>query len=372
MTTLLNVDFTSSLNPTISEIPHSVPQLFLSDMQPFSSANRYLRNCSRRMLPKSLNTLAEHLKELSSWLEGSGLDVEDMTEVYFDAYVDALCTYRRRTGCPLSWNTVNARVGGAYRFLRWALKNGHCADLKDSDVENSYRSSRKKYLMRGHPAKKLEEPVRFLQLSEAIKFVEYLADCDSTVDAGIRFRNKLMASLMLQVGLRVSEVINFPLKDLPEVNARGYFTPARVVGKGMKARCVLIPNSLLLKLWEYVDFTREKICESVLVRPDSVGFLFLSIEGNAVTRNWMEKQFALISKRLGIKSTPHSLRHTFGTYHYLLNKDLPSLANLMGHASENTTRRFYVHTAMLVSYAGTYSAFQAEIDRLIGGSGFVG
>lgn len=370
MTTLLKVDFTRSLNPAISQIPHSVPQLFLSDMQPVSPVNRYLRNCCRRMLPKSLSTLAEHLKEFVSWLEGSGLDVGDVTDVYFDAYIDALCAYRRRRGGALSWNTVNARVGGAFRFLRWAWQNGYCSDLKDGDVENSYRSSRKKYLVKAHPAKKFEEPVRFLPLSEAIAFVQYLADCDGTVDAGIRFRNKLMASLMLQAGLRVSEVTGFPLKDLPEVNTRGYFTPARVVGKGMKARCVLIPNSLLLKLWEYVDFTRERICESVAMNSDSLGSLFLNTQGNPVTRNWVEKQFAMASKKLGIRSTPHSLRHTFGTFHYLLNRDLPSLSNLMGHASENTTRRFYVHTALLVSYAGTYSAFQAEIDRLVGGSDY--
>ena len=78
----------------------------------------------------------------------------------------------------------------------------------------------------------------------------------------------------------------------------------------------------------------------------------------------------MASKKLGIRSTPHSLRHTFGTYHYLLNRDLPSLANLMGHASESTTRRFYVHTALLVSYAGTYNAFQAEIDRLVGANDY--
>ena len=139
----------------------------------------------------------------------------------------------------------------------------------------------------------------------------------------------------------------------------------------MKARCVLIPNSLLLKLWEYVDFTREKICDSIGEGHAIAESLFLTAQGGAVTRNWVEKQFAAASVNLGIKSTPHSLRHTFGTYHYLLNKDLASLANLMGHSNETTTRKYYVHTAMLVSYAGTYSAFQTEIDRLVGGSDYV-
>ncbi len=321
-------------------------------------------------MPKSLSTLGEHLKEFVCWLEGSGLSFEDVTDIYFEAYVSALCSYRQRSGAALSWNTVNARVGGAYRFLRWALQNGYCPDLRAGNVENSYKSSRKTYTLKGHPSKKFEEPIRFLQLDEAIKFVDYLANYDVTAAKGIRFRNKLIASLMLQAGLRISEVVRFPLSDLPEVNVRGQFTPARVVGKGMKSRCVLIPNSLLLKLWEYVDFTREKICESIGKGAAVAGSLFLTADGRSVTRNWVEKQFSAASAVLGIKSTPHSLRHTFGTYHYLLNRDLASLANLMGHSSETTTRKYYIHTAMLVSYAGTYNAFQAEIDRLVGGLGY--
>lgn len=367
MTKLIRVSFSNSANSDVSQIAHPIPQLFYKNLNPVSPANKYLINCSRRFLPKSLSTLAEHLKEFVCWLEASELDVSDMNDIYFDAYVSALCTYRRRSGMALSWNTVNARVGGAYRFLRWALKNGYCPSLRAGDVKNSYRSARKTYMLKGHPAKKIEEPIRFLQLDEAIEFIDYLAECDGTPDRGARLRNKLIASLMLQVGLRISEVVSFPLVDLPEVNVRGHFTPARVVGKGMKARCVLIPNSLLLKLWEYVDFTREKICESIGEGHAIAESLFLTTQGRAVTRNWVEKQFAAASVDLGIKSTPHSLRHTFGTYHYLLNKDLASLANLMGHSNETTTRKYYVHTAMLVSYAGTYSAFQIEIDRLVGG-----
>lgn len=174
---------------------------------------------------------------------------------------------------------------------------------------------------------------------------------------------------MLQSGLRISEVVGFPLKDLPEVNLRGHSTPARVIGKGGKARLVLIPNKLLVKFWQYVDFDRQRVVEKIesLAGNDVVDdVLFLSEKGRRLTANWIEKLFTRASERLGVKTVPHVLRHTYGTYHYLLNKDLAGLANLMGHSNENTTRNFYVHTALLISYAGTYRALQDEIDRLIG------
>lgn len=368
MVCIIKVKFESSADPRLSKVSHLVPQLFYDNLTPASEANRYLRFSCRRLMMKSLYTVAEHLKEFIGWLEACNLEVTEINEIFFDAYVDALCEYRKRGGCPLSWNTVNARAAGAYRFLRWAARNGYCEGLHLDDIENSYRSTRKKYTAMGHPAKKFVETVKFLPLHDAVRFVEHLGLESGNHDGGICLRNKLIASLMLQAGLRVSEVVGYPLKDLPELNMRGHSTPARVVGKGMKERCVLIPNNLLLKLWEYVDFAREKKAESLEIKHNFFcsESLFLTEQGQAISRNWIEKKFSQASAALGLKTTPHSLRHTFGTYHYLLNKDLVGLANLMGHASETTTRKYYVHTAMLVSYVGTYSAFQDEVDRLVG------
>ena len=94
--------------------------------------------------------------------------------------------------------------------------------------------------------------------------------------------------------------------------------------------------------------------------------LFLSEKGRRLIANWIEKLFAKVSERFGVKTVLHVLRYTYGTYHYFLNKDLAGLANLMGYSSENTIWNFYVHTALLISYVGTYRALQDEIDRVIG------
>lgn len=368
MMTIVDVDFRSAADPSLARVPHRIPQFFDEDANPLPLPNRYLRELARRLMLKSLRTTMEHLKEFFDWVFVSGLEVEDITDSSFDNYIDALCIYKKTNGKPLSWNTVNSRVSGAYSFLIWAVELGKCPNLELADAINSYRSMRKKYKTRGHPSKKITEPTKFLLLHDAVRFVDMLAEISGTANKEVKKRNKLIGALMLQSGLRISEVTSFPLRDLPEVNHRGHSTPARLIGKAAKARVILIPNSLLIKIWEYVDFDRERICDLAREQDRNSEIsenLFISEKGSSISSNWIEKLFSRASCKLGLKTTPHSLRHTYATYHYLLNKDLSGLATLLGHAQESTTRKYYVHTAILVSYIGTYSALQDEIDKLI-------
>jgi integrase/recombinase XerD len=363
----IKVDFEHSADARISSRDYKIPQFFNIKAEPKSEANRYIRYICRRLRSKSVTTEAEHVKELLIWVAASGLDVVDINEDFFENYVDALFSYKKKSGDPLSWNTVNSRIAGAYRFLIWAHKEGYCPDLKPVEIEKASRGGMTRFKSRGNPRHRLSKHTNFLRLEDAVRFIDCISTISGKSSAGVRVRNKLIASLLLQSGLRIAEAVSFPLCDLPEINLRGHSTPARVSGKGGKARLVLIPNKLLYKIWEYVDIYREKFCDSCISRNQApvLDRLFISEQGAAVTPNWIEKLFLKTSLVTGLKTVPHSLRHTYGTYHYLLNKDLAGLANLMGHESEATTRRYYLHTACLIEFAGSYSAFQDEIDRLI-------
>jgi integrase/recombinase XerD len=277
-----------------------------------------MRFISRRLRRKSIKTVAEHIKEFLTWSAASGFDIENVTDDLYDGYVDALCACRKKTGVSLSWNAVNSRAAGAYRYLIWCFKQGYCSELAPAEISNSYRTTRNKYKVKGHPSKPPRGYTKFLILEDAIRFIDALAEISGGIDCDLKKRNKLVGSLLLQTGIRISEISDFPLRDLPEINSRGHSTPARVVVKGGKARLILIPNQLLLKLWEYVDLDKERICDRIEIKagtrivPDE---LFLSGNGNRLTSNWLEKLFSKTSAKIGIKTVPHSLRHTFGTYH---------------------------------------------------------
>ena len=366
----VNVDFTSSGITTVQRFGSFVPQFFNENLEPILAVNHYMRLKALRLARKSLQITTEHLSEFLEWFLDSGLELSDIDEDSFDNYVEALCFYRKTNGEPLSWNTVNSRVAGAYRFLVWASEKGHCPNLQVSEAKLVSAGAKYRYRSRSHPSAPMKEPVKFLLIEDAFKIIDALGIVSGRDNQEVKRRNVLMGAFMLQTGVRISEACTFPLYDLPEVNPRLRLTPARLAnGKGFKARVILIPNDLLLKLWEYVDIDRERISERVsginghFVSPT----LFVSEKGTELSPNWLQKLFRKAGNYSGIKANPHILRHTFGTYHYLLNRDLSGLAKLMGQESIVTTEKYYVGLAKTLSYAGTYSGLNDEIDRIIEG-----
>ena len=326
----------------------------------------YLRAITHRLSEKSVKTAAEHVKELLNWRISIGRDLVDFSDDDFDYYIEAQCSYKKSNGFGLSWNTVDARISGAHRFLVWCKIEGYNHNMVLERSQKTGMGARVTYKIKGHPSERIEEPTRFLLLDTAIELIRVVGDVSGVSDR-VKSRNRLMAKLMLQCGVRLSEAVEFPMVDLPEINKRGHSTPARVVGKGSKPRVILIPNRLLSDLWDYADVVREKILEELQeagMYSLHVPLLFISDRGRGITGNWLEKIFARAGKSIDVKAVPHALRHTFGTYHYLFNKDLLSLAKLMGHESEATTEKYYVHIAKLISHAGNYEQFQLEIDRL--------
>lgn len=202
-------------------------------------------------------------------------------------------------------------------------------------------------------------------MDDALEFIRALGEA-SGAKGHLSQRNMLVAKLMLQCGLRVSEAINYPVFDLPEIVHAGHSTPARIVGKGNKLRVILIPNRLLSDLWGYADISRARILENV-VDGESVRELFVSGRGRRITINWMEKLFSRTAAVMGVHAVPHALRHTFGSYHYFHNKDIVFLAKLMGHENTSTTEEFYVHVARLIAYTGSYEELQIEVDNMCAG-----
>ncbi len=342
-----------------------IPQFFDNRSEPYRTVNQYIRIRSGWWSENTVETNAQHFSEFLNWIECNGLEIGEITARELEHYANALCIYRRKNGKPLAWSTINGRILAIRMYLKWAYDNHLALEYNEPAIAQiGKQTSHKRNLIR-HPAQKLAQTTKFLFLDDAVSFINSFKQLTPSKYAHLVPRNQLMASLMLEVGLRVSEVVSFPIADLPEINTRGSATAARVIGKGKKARAVLIPNRLLAYLWEYVEIDREKITENLIKeKRDSATTLFLKTTGTALSRNWVEKMFQRYSEGRTFKVHPHILRHTFGTYHYLRNGDLATLMKLMGHSSEETTREFYIHTANLVAQSANYKGLQESIDRM--------
>lgn len=97
-----------------------------------------------------------------------------------------------------------------------------------------------------------------------------------------------------------------------------------------KNRVILLPKAVQSVLREY-------IAKHSIKR----GSVFVTKNGNPLNRSNIWRDMQKLCKRAGVseqKVFPHNLRHLFARTFYGIDKDIVRLADLLGHASVNTTR----------------------------------
>jgi len=138
-------------------------------------------------------------------------------------------------------------------------------------------------------------------------------------------RNRAIIDLMLNTGLRVSEVTNLKpsdvkLTDKPKVKV--------IEGKGKKDRIVTLRADIIdiLKAWESI-------------KPKETKFYFTTLEGKQMSREYIFQMIKRYAKRAEIEKNihPHTLRHTFATDYYRQTKDIETLSMILGHEDIATT-----------------------------------
>lgn len=351
------VDFSRSRLPALQCLGH-LPQFSTIDGMPISSANRFFISQSRAWSANTIRTYSEHLLSFLNWLACGEAEVEECDQHTLLVYADALCQDQGR-GVGLSWNTVNRRVRLAGAFLGWCTKNGFL-EIESAALAVSEKNARGAFSRGGYPRRCITKPIRFVELSVAIKCIKALEENPGQH----AIRNALIGRLMLECGLRISEVLSLQVCDLPTYLKEQKFGLCRIIGKGQKERPIAIPRQLLHDLYAYVQTERQCIYERLTRnQKKTVRALFLTSQGASPSRCWIENIFQKVSVLINHKITPHMMRHTFGTYHYHLHKDLVLLRQLMGHSNLHTTEQLYVHTAVLSSFSENFSELIDELNR---------
>ena len=143
-----------------------------------------------------------------------------------------------------------------------------------------------------------------------------------------------MLELLYATGMRVSELVSLNLGDVDTEN--GF---VRCFGKGDKERIVPIVPKAALTVTEYLRETRPH-----LARSDDEKALFLNRRGDRLTRQgfWQILKAYAKAANLGVKITPHTLRHSFATHMLSGGADLRSVQEFLGHANISTTQ-VYTH-----------------------------
>ncbi len=143
-------------------------------------------------------------------------------------------------------------------------------------------------------------------------------------------RLELLVQTIAATGIRVSEVRAVTVESLRKRQA--------VIHNKGKIRTILLPKKLCRDL--------EAYCGKRAIRQ---GPVFVTRSGRPLDRGniWkMMKRLALRARVEPGKVFPHNLRHLFARTFYKAYKDIARLADILGHASIDTTRIYTTRTSI--------------------------
>jgi len=155
-------------------------------------------------------------------------------------------------------------------------------------------------------------------------------------------RDKAIFTVMLECGLRVSEIHHLSLEDVLLDDPPGL----KVHGKGDRHRMVYLPPPALSALQDWL--TSRPVTKDRAV--------FISQHGKRLSVTGIQFILQGYCHEAGIQITCHQFRHAFGRRMAEANMPLTSLQKLLGHRSPRTTQ-LYASLSNL--------ALQAEYNRAI-------
>lgn len=155
-------------------------------------------------------------------------------------------------------------------------------------------------------------------------------------DSSINLRNCLIIHLMLDAGLRKSEVINLNINDI-DVNKNVIY-----INNSKYNKSRVIPLSSVIKnLYNVYLVDRSYIAIGIMNNSP----LLVKLNENRITSDTIKSIFRRLKKQSGIERIhPHLLRHTFATSYLMQGGNLEQLRIILGHSDYNVTRH-YLHLA---------------------------
>lgn len=259
-----------------------------------------------------------HLGLLLRWLEELGVvDLEAVTLALLRQFLNFLINSDSSKRFPdavqkgkLEASTVGLYVTSIKTFFQWCVHEE---------------------LLTSSPAGRLKKPqtpkkVRTTLTPEQVE--QLLAVCDTSTRAG--FRNYVMLLLLLDTGMRVSEMCNLCLSDI-------HPRYVKVHGKGQKEREIGLHPDMSKLLWKYIN--KHRVLFGVEDDHLFVGEKGpLTVSGVETIFDNLEKQAAIANVRV----TPHVMRHTFSKRYLKNGGDLFKLSRELGHSSVQITGNTYL------------------------------
>jgi len=152
-------------------------------------------------------------------------------------------------------------------------------------------------------------------------------------------RNLALFKLMLNTGLRVSEICGLKTKDIN--------LPKQVLkvknGKGGRDRLIPFPENIIPFLTDWIN---EKNRRGIDTK-----YFFCSYSSGQGGKKLLPRYIQIVLKKYGKKAGiekdlhPHTFRHSYATAIYQTDRNLEALRMLLGHSNIQTTQ-IYINLSM--------------------------
>ena len=220
----------------------------------------------------------------------------------------------------VSIGTRHRRFRETGTLFSWALRMGYCA----------------RHPFAGIPNVRLEQKIIQPYTPEEVRAL--LAVCDAATEFGCR--NRAIILLLLDTGIRASELLQLTLADIQWDARRIHIR----WGKGRKQRVVPLGGRPAAALRDYLD----------RFRGDAPGCLFLASRGprRPLAPFSLVTLFDRMGRRAGVHHVhAHRFRHTFATWAIENQARELDVQYLLGHSTSAMVRR----------YAATYDSAKAVV-----------
>lgn len=221
-----------------------------------------------------------------------------------------------------------------------------------ASMRGLFKFAQREGLVDQNPAKPLRNPRPHRKLPHFLTTDEIqtlLSAPDRQTVMGLR--DRAIFETMYSAGLRVSELVGINDSDLDLDDGL-----VRVKGKGKRERLAPLGSYAVMAVNEW-------LAKRVLAKgkqPTATSSVFTNKFGNRLTTRSVARMLEkyLLETGLNLKTSPHTLRHSFATHLLDRGADIRSVQELLGHKSLVTTQ-IYTH----LSTAGLRQAYEKAHPR---------
>ena len=265
--------------------------------------------------PKTIEWYTTFLRKFLTFLElrNYPIDAAQINKEVIRAFILYLQVEAKtpRSKKPLSPATVQGYVRTLKSFFSWVVREEYLPDSPTAKI----------------PVPKA--PQKVINTFTYKQIGELAQECYRSNGNG--YRNLTILLLLLDSGIRVSELVHIDLNDINQVE--GWIKIK--VGKGGKERIVPVGSVVQKSLWKYINHFRPQPLTQKVTR------LFLSDNGLPLKRSGIQQMLRRCGKQAGIsgmRCSPHTFRHTFARIYLVNGGYIFSLQKILGHRSQAYVR----------------------------------